>query len=412
MYDLAIIGAGAGGLSCAAQALKAGLKIVLFDINRAFFGGVCLNKGCIPTKFCINSSKINKDWQVISTQKSQIIEKIKAPLLSHLQSQKVKVVFGSVSLEDKHTLNCSGEKFSAKHIIIASGSSPREIIKHKNAIFAEDIFDMPQLANKFLVVGAGSIGLEMASLLRNLGKNVLIAEKEEHILPAFNQSLSSRLRQVLEKKGITIETGRDIANYNLDEFDEIILAAGRAPNTQGLNLDKAGVECDARGCIITDKYMKTSVDNIYSCGDVTGKKPLAYIAQYQGKLCVDNILGKACMEDYSGIPECVFSLPQIAQVGILEEEAKSKNIDCKSIKSNFLKFSSIYAYDDTQGYIQVCIDAQGMILGAGIISSLASELINVFSICIKNRLKVKDIARCTFIHPTLSEIIPLLLEEA
>ncbi|MDD5584045.1 MAG: NAD(P)/FAD-dependent oxidoreductase [Candidatus Omnitrophica bacterium] len=408
MYDVAIIGAGPGGIAAAKYAAQNKLRAVLFDLDQNTFGGTCLNSGCIPTKFFINSSKLGKRWEEIAAQRDALVNTIKNPLLSYLESQGVRVVFGKASFVDPQTLRCAGEVFNAKYVVIASGSEPKKIVEHNNAVYAQDLFTHTSIGNTFLIVGAGSIGIEMASLLRTFGKNVRVIEKEERILPAFGSALAHRLKVVLEKKGVVIETGKDVAAYNLDAYDTIIMAAGRIPATGELMLNEAGVQCDGKGWVMTDSYMRTNVETIYACGDVTGKKLLAYIADYQGRLCIDNILGKKNKEEYAGIADCVFSLPQIASVGMTEEEAKAKNTPHKSIKSNFLKFSSSYLYNDTDGFIQVLCDPQGKILGAGIISIAASELISTFSLCIKNNLAMRDLAQCVFIHPTLSEILPFI----
>jgi dihydrolipoamide dehydrogenase len=238
-----------------------------------------------------------------------------------------------------------------------------------------------------------------------------VIEKENRILPSFEENLSGRLRAILEQKNIKIDTAVDTGKYNTSVFDKIILATGRTPNSQGLNLEKAGVICDEKGWIKTDSFMRTNVKNIYACGDITAKKLLAYIAEYQARLCIDNILGKKQKEDYSVLPECVFCLPQIAKVGIGENEAKEKNLKHKIIRSNFLKFSSAHVYDDKQGFIQLIVDQKDIIIGAAIISNFAAELINLLALMIRQKVTLSSFKHCHFIHPTLSEMIPLLLKD-
>ncbi|MFA6280940.1 MAG: NAD(P)/FAD-dependent oxidoreductase, partial [Candidatus Omnitrophota bacterium] len=299
----------------------------------------------------------------------------------------------------------------AKNIIIATGSRPKPLFSHPKAMFAEDLFFKENIGENFLIVGAGYIGIEFASLLNSLNKRVTIVEKEENILPFFDRNIAGRLRILLEKKGIKIDTASDIKNYDLDSFDNVILSVGRMPNIESLDALKIGIFFDKGGWIKTDNSMKTNIENIYACGDITGKKLLAYIAEYQAKICVDNIMGKNAKEDYRAISDCVFSLPSVAKVGILEEEAKAKNIKFRSVKSNFFKFSSSYVYDDQDGFIQVLVDEEDRIIGAGIISFIAAELISIFSYAMQNNLKINTLKDCIFIHPTLSEIIPALLRE-
>jgi len=411
MYDLAIIGAGAAGIACAKSAIGNKLHTVLIEERQETFGGTCLNKGCIPTKFFLNSSKLHKSWQDLSGEKDNIIKKVKMPLLRYLEGQGVDILWGEASFLDKNSLSVDGARVEAKNIIVATGSSAKTLPGYPNTIPAEDLFSQPVLPERILIVGAGYIGIEFASLLHNLGKDICVIEKEKTILPGFNYYFSRRLRTILEKKGIKIEIGKDISGCNLDNFDLLISAIGRQPNLQKLKIENAGLMQNQEGWIKTNEYMETNVKSIYACGDTTGKKLLAYTAEYQARICIDNIRGETAEEDYFGLPECVFSMPQMAKVGILEEEAKQRNIKYRVIKSNFLKFSSTYVYGDSDGYIEIVLDSQEKIIGAGIISHLAGELINTFSLCLNSNLTLGDLKKCVFIHPTLSEIIPLVSED-
>ena len=411
MYDLAIIGAGAAGIACAKQALRCGLKTVLLDTGKNNFGGTCLNRGCIPTKLFINSSKINKSWSDNFKQKNDVVEKIKKATLDYLEKSGVKIIWARVYFLDSRILMAGGEKIEAKNIIIATGSKPKPLFSHPKLIFAEELFSKENIGDNFLIIGAGYIGIEFASLLNNLGKRVTVVEKEENILPFFDKNIASRLRILLEKKGIKIDTASDIAKYDLNSFDQVILSVGRQSDIEGLDLEKNGVFFDKGGWIKTDSTMRTNIENVYACGDVTGKKLLAYAAEYQAKICIDNIMGKLAKEDYKGMADCVFSLPSVAKVGVLEEEAKANNLKYRCLKSNFFKFSSAYVYNDQDGFIQVLVDEEDRIIGAGIISMFAAELISILSQAIRNNLKVDTLKNNVFIHPTLSEIIPALLNE-
>jgi len=410
MYELAIIGAGAAGIACAKKALKAGLRTVLIEEGEESLGGTCINRGCIPTKFFLKSSNTPGGIWLDSFNGSQeVIKKIKAPLIPFLEKGGLGLLWGKASFLDKNSLSVAGTPIKAKNIIIATGSSPKAIIHHPKVIFAEDLFSKQTIGDKILIVGGGSIGLELASILRNFGKDVSLIEKEEQILPSFDSYLAARLRVILERKGIRIETGKDVKNYNLDNFDLVVSAVGRVPNLEDLDIEVIKLAKSPGGWINTDKYLRTNLKNIYACGDITGEKLLAYVAEYQADVCINNINGKKQSQDYKGLSECVFSFPSLAKVGILEDEAKLKGIKYEVIKSNFMKFSSSYVYGDTDGFIEILLDQRKMIIGAGIISQAAGELISILSLCIKNNIKVDDLKKCVFIHPTLSEIIPQLL---
>lgn len=409
MYDIAIIGAGAAGIACAKSAAKGGLKAVLIDSEKDAFGGICLNSGCIPTKTFLLYTKLNKTWQDSFVEKEKNVEQIKTALFSFLKNNNVDIFWGQAKFLDVNTVDIDGKEISAKYVIIATGSRPKSLLNHPKVIFSEQLLDKRELPSKILIIGAGYIGIEFASLLCAQGKTVYVVEKEETILPNFDAHISARLRIILEKKGIKIDTASNISNYNLDSFDMVLSAVGRLPNIENLNLGKVGIAQDKDGWIKTDKSMRTNIKNIYACGDVTGKKLLAYIAEYQAQICIDNIKGISAVEDYSGIPECVFSIPEVAFAGMTEEEARKKNIKYTLLKSNFLKFSSTYVYNDLDGFIQLIVGQDDRIIGVGIISNMAAELVSLFSFSIRNNTKVSDLKKCIFVHPTLSEIIPLFL---
>lgn len=412
MYDVAIIGAGAAGIAAAKLAANYGFKTLLLEKDSAGVGGTCLNTGCIPTKFFLNAAKSHKSWQETVAGKDQIIKKIKEPLLKHLEAKGVTVKYGTASFLDNNTLQVDGAVEKAKNIIIASGSSPKKILSRKKCIFAEDVFSLPQLPPKILIIGAGYVGIEIACILNSFNKQAVVIEKQDRILSSFDAYLAGRLSAVLNKCGIEIHTGRSASDSSWDEFDMAISSVGRSAQVSSLNLSKVNVATDKAGWINTDSSLRTNTANIYACGDITGKKLLAYTAEYQAAICVNNIAGKKSEENYAGIAECVFSIPQMSSVGILEDEAKKKNIKHKVIKSNFLKYSCAYVYDDINGFIEIVIDEHDKVIGAAIISNYACELISLFSYCIRNNMDLASLKKCVFIHPTLSEIIPLLLKEA
>lgn len=405
MYDLAIIGSGPAGISAAKSALIHGLKAVLIEKDQPSFGGTCMNSGCIPAKFLRSYSKNNKDWGQCLERKNQLLESIKVPLLQFFTKQKLDIVWGQAQFSGINSLSAAGKKIEAKNIIIATGSLPK-ILTKKGTISAQELYSLPVLPEKILIIGAGYIGIETASLLRGLGKEVTIIEKEKRILPFFDTYLSRRLETVLKKQGITIETNVS-DDYDYKGFDLAVSSIGRTANISGLT----GIKLKD-GWVETDNNLKTSLDNVYACGDVNGKSLLAYVAEEQARNAVARIAGKPKLQSYSGLVECVFSYPAMAKVGILEDEAKQKGLEYRAIKSNFLKFSSAYIYRDLDGFIEVVLDTDDKIIGAGIISNLAGELIAILSLAIENKLGVADLKKCLFVHPTLSEIIPLLLKEA
>lgn len=411
MYDVAIIGAGAAGIACAKEALRRRLKTLLIEHTPDTFGGTCLNTGCIPTKFFLNSLKTHKTWLAVVGEVRTIIEKIKRPTVEHLKKTGVDIAFGQAAFSDENTLKINGEHITSRNIIIASGSLPKPLITHEKKMFAEELFGCKEVGKRLLIVGAGYIGIEFASLLNGFAKDITVVEKENGILTTFATDLTVRLQGILEKRGIKIDIAKNINDYSLNAFDKIILCVGRAPNTKDLQLDKPGIICDKNGWVKTDRFMRTNIKNIYACGDVTGKKLLAYIAECQAQICVNNIAGVKLAEDYRVLPECVFSIPQIARIGITENQAKNKNIKYRVIRANFMRFSSAYVYDDIEGVIQLIVDQRDRIIGAELISNFAADLINIFSLAIKQKITLTSFRKSIFIHPAISEIISLLLRD-
>jgi len=413
MYDLVIIGAGAAGIEASKRAIKSGLKTLLVDKNFDNFGGTCLNFGCIPTKYYLNSSKFNKDLSLIYNEKNEIVNSIKDSARDFLEKGGLEFKCGEVKFVSSNKIKIDETKVEAKNIIIATGSKPHELVKvdGEKIIFAENLFLLQSLPESFLIIGASYVGLEMACILNNLGKKVLVIEKEDSILPRVEKSLTSRLKVILKKRGIEIKTSDDFGNYNFDDYQMVIQAVGRQPNVDDLNLADIGLKQKEGSWIDVDNKLCTNVSNIYACGDVCGDKMLAYTAEEQARIIIDNINGQDRQEDFFGLAQCVFTQPQIACVGVLSVEAREKNIEHKVIKSNFLRFSSAHVYSDTNGYIEVAIDSNNKIIGAGIISNIASELISVFSLAIRSHLTSDDLKNCTFIHPTISEIVSSIFKD-
>jgi dihydrolipoamide dehydrogenase len=355
MYDLAIIGSGAAGIAAARYALKYGLKTMLFDRNENNFGGTCLNRGCIPTKFFINNSKLGKTWQETFEKKNSAIEKIKSASLNYLDKAGVKICFADVSFVDEHTLSAGKDKIEAKNIIIATGSKPKKLVDHPKCICAEDFFSEPAIGDNFLIVGAGYIGIEFSSLLSSFKKQITVIEKEEEILPFFDAAIARRLRTILERHAIKIETSTDLKNYNLDDYDKVILSVGRCPDIAGLDIEKTGLFFEKGGWIKINGKCETNIKNIYACGDITGERLLAYVAEAQAEIAVKNIMGENESLNYRSVADCVFSIPQIAKIGIQESQAKEKSLKYKVFRTNFLRFSSSYVYNDQDGFMQVLV---------------------------------------------------------
>ena len=414
MYDLAIIGAGAGGIEAAKFACKNNLKTAIIEKDFQSWGGICVNKGCIPFKLSLNLAQKNKSLSFILEEEKKVISYLKKTSLDNLVRRGVRVFWGETEFVDENTLKVNQDLVKAKNIIIATGSLPKTINidngKDK-VIFAQDLFSsIKEEDENFLIIGGGSIGIEAASLLNCLGKKVVVVEKEEKILPFIDEEVAKRLKIILKRKGIEIHTSSDFKDLDLSLFDKILICVGRKPSFEIPGLEKIGIEKNSWGGIKTNTFLQTNIKNIYACGDVTSKKMYAYLAQRQAQIIIKNILGEKEEIDEEEFPEVVFSLPQVAWVGFKEEDLVKKGIKYKVIKTHFAPFSSSYVYDDKEGFIKILVDEEGKILGATIISHLASEIINIFALAIKANLSCKDLKKVIPPHPTISEIVFSVVE--
>ncbi|MBD3246775.1 MAG: FAD-binding protein [Candidatus Omnitrophica bacterium] len=411
-YDIAIIGSGPGGLACAKKARAFGLTTALVEQDQNHLGGVCLNTGCIPTKFFLHRAGSSAQWENIFREKNSAIDQMKRPLPDFFRKSGIDLIWGKASFRDPHTLEVGSRKITARVYVIAVGSRPQIFLQGKGVMPAEQIFSCPRIGRRSLIVGAGYIGIEIAGLLRQFGQEVTVVEKEPRILSGFDRQITARLKTALKKRGIEIHTGKDIHEYPLNEYDHILVAAGRTAHTDGLGLEHTPIARDSRGWILTDEYLRTKEPHIYACGDVNGKYLLAYTAAYQGELIAANAAGKSKKENYPVIPSCVFSSPQLARVGIGRQEAERRKITHSVLGTHFAQYSSARVYDDTEGYLELIVGEDHRILGASVLSERAAELIHIITVCVQRRLTTDNLAEMMFVHPTLSEIIPFLAQEA
>jgi len=437
MYDLSIIGSGPGGFAAAIRASELGLKVCLIEEDS--IGGTCLNWGCIPTKSIVESLKVlhyakdaadfginldlhGVDFNKIQGRKEDVVSKIRQGAQMLLKTKKVDIITGQASFKDKDTIEVDGNEVKAKSVIIATGSMPAELstikFDHKHILSSKDILSLKNLPKQIAIIGGGFIGCEFASIFNDLGAEVTIVELMDRIIPEADSEISKRLEAEFKKQGIKIKKSSQVAKVDIAdkttieikdqeplEAEVILLCVGRRPNTENLGLENIGVKAEKEG-IVVDNKLKTSVPNIYAIGDAIGGHYLAHAAAYEGEVAVENITGKETIVDYSGIPSCIFTQPEISSVGMTENKARELNIDYKVTKLPFAAVSKAHIAGKTNGSIKLITDAEtDSILGVHIMGMLASELISDFAVCIKNGLSAQELADTIYAHPTLSESI-------
>jgi len=416
-YDLVIIGAGWAGISSAIRAKNLGLKVAL--IEKEILGGTCLNRGCIPTKYFLNQAKLyfkakniyrkqnlSFDFKELKTKKDLLVQRLRLSLEHQLKG--ITYINSSATFESADTVKVKDGILKGKNIIIASGSRPQELnflkFDKKRILSSDEILELEELPKSILIVGAGIIGCEFASFFNFLGVDVSLVEIFPQILPQEDKEIAGRLERNFKKRGIKVYTSKDLREMDISIYEIILVSVGRTPNTEDLGLEKIGIRLE-KNRIITDDYLRTNIYNIFAIGDCTNKLMLAHLASYQGRNLVDNLISdnpQKLIPQY--VPSCIFSYPEIARVGLTEDEAKKMNLDFEVYRLDFLGLGMAHVLEETEGLIKLIVDKKNQtILGASIIGALSTEIIGILTLAIQNQIKLDCLKKTIFAHPTISE---------
>lgn len=439
-FDVVVIGAGPGGYVAAIKAAQTGKKVAL--IEKGDLGGTCLNVGCIPTKtlianaqildkmkhasdFGITTGPISFDFAKMKERKDGVVAKMRKSLEGLIQSNGIVVLRGTAEFLGPKELKVKGQNnvhIHSEKIIIASGSEPVDVAAfpcdHQKIFNSTSILELTQLPKTLAVIGGGYIGCEFASLYAELGVKVIILEALPAIVALQGKAISDTLTAAFKKQGIEIKTnvmvekiethGKGVTIKLKDnpsvEADIALVSIGRKVVSQGLALDKAGVVMTERGAIGVNEKMETNVPGIYAIGDVTGKVMLAHVASHQGIIAAVNATGGEAVMHYDAVPAVIFTLPEIATVGLTLEQAIEQGHAAATGKYPFQALGKSVAAADTDGFAQVIVDKKtGQILGAQVVGHEASSLIAEMALAIANELTVDCVADTIHAHPTLPE---------
>ncbi len=434
MYDLTIIGAGPGGYHTAIRAAQKGLSVALIEKNKV--GGVCLNVGCIPTKalygtahrliqvnqenekFGIKSENTTFDFDIAQQRKDKVVKQMTSSVEALLKKHGVNLIFGEAEFINKNKIKVNDEEIDSKNIIIATGSSPLMLpffnIDHNVILDSTDLLNIKELPKSLIILGAGVMGIEFANIFNAFGVKVTILELEKQILPSVDKMISSQLAKILKSRGIdiylkkkttVIKNDNEEAYFQLEDGAEFraekaLISIGRKFNSDIKGLDNLGISKTPNGAIIVDKYYKTNIDNIYAIGDVSGGMLLAHVASYEGEKALASIVN----ENYpsSTIPSAIFSIPEIATVGLT---AQNSDIKLKKGMFSYQASGKAMAIGEEQGLAIFYIAENDLIVGSTIMGADASNLIQLITLAINNKMKAEDFVRNVFPHPTLSEIV-------
>ena len=427
---LLIIGAGPGGYETAVEAAKRGLEVTL--ITEGPLGGTCLNEGCIPTKtFCHYAELLEQNlkagldfkpaFAAVAERKQAVIEQLRGGIEMLLKN--VQVVQGKAQFKDSKTVVCNGQEYTADKIIIATGSvsASLPIPGAESCLTSKEILDLTEVPESLCVIGGGVIGLEFASIFRSFGSEVTVLEYCPNILPRFDVDLAKRLKQSLSKRGINIEVQAQVTGIDGNtvtylkkekEFtvqaDKILMAVGRRPNVEGLNLEAAGIDYTRKGITVNELF-ETSVPGIYAVGDVTGGIMLAHAATYQGLHALNVICGQQDSIRFDLIPAAVFTMPEVATVGMTEEQCKDQELPVSCLKSFYRANGKAVSMDETDGYCKLIVSESGAILGAHLMGAHASDLIHEIAAVMNLNGTLEQLRSVIHAHPTLSEVLQAAL---
>ena len=446
-FDLVVIGGGPAGYLGAERAGHAGLKTLV--IEKREFGGVCLNEGCVPSKTFLNSAKVTDyvneaasfgvkvegkpvvDQKFVVERKNKVVKMLVSGIKGQLAANKVVTKNAAAYIEGKaaegYIVKAGEEKVIAKRLLIATGSAPvvppipglKEGLEAGLVLTNKEVLDLTEIPEKFVIIGGGVIGLEMASYFSSVGSKVTVVEMLNKIAGPTEKEISKILQKAMEKKGVTFDLGCKVTAIEKDGVvferngksekvpaDKILLSIGRRAVTKDIGLENIGVNME-RGAVITDDTMRTNVANVYAAGDVNGKIMLAHTAYREAEVAVNNMLGKKDRMRYNVIPSVIYTHPEAGTVGETEESAKAKGLDVKTV-SIPMTYSGRYVAENTDltGVCKLVVNkATNTLIGAHIIGSYAGEFIVSVSELIDLEVDIENIKKLVFPHPTVCEIV-------
>ena len=445
-YDVLVIGAGPGGYVAAIRAAQLGLRTACAE-SRETLGGTCLNVGCIPSKALLHASEIYEeakgghltkfgiDFQGVTlnldqmhAEKAKAVKELTGGVEFLFKKNKVTWLKGKAAFQDAHTVEIAGQKVTAKNIVIATGSSvmplPGVEVDQKTVVDSTGALELPKVPEHMVVIGGGVIGLELGSVWRRLGAKVTVVEFVDQILPGFDGEVRRETAKLFKKQGMELKLSTKVTGVTVADgvatvtvepaaggasetltADAVLVSIGRKANVDGLNPEAIGLELNKRGQIETDHSFRTKVDGVWAIGDCIPGLMLAHKAEDEGVAVAENIAGQTGIVNEDVIPSVVYTMPEIAGVGLTEEAAKEKT-EIKVGKFPFAANSRAKTNRDTDGFVKIIADAKtDRVLGVWIVSSLAGTLIAEAAIAMEFGATSEDIAYTCHAHPTHAEAI-------
>jgi len=446
MRPIAVIGGGPAGYVAAITAAQQGQNVLL--ITEGPLGGTCLNEGCMPTKSLLESAdtyelvknaenlgirlsskSIEIEWSVVQQKKEEIVRTLVQGIQYLMKKNKIRLIQGSASFITNQRLRINNgeqqEEVEVSKVIVASGSEPISLpfapFDGEWVIHSGQAMSLPSIPSSLLIIGGGVIGCEFASIYSRMGTKVTVVEMGKQLLPSEDPDIAEILHRKLADDGVTIHTSTSVTDLNLDkkqiliqfqygtiqdlQADYVLVAIGRKPRVHGLGIEGIGVDFSKQG-IAVDEYMQTNIPSIYACGDVIGGIQLAHVAFHEGRVAALNACDQAEIVNYRAVPRCIYTSPEIASVGLTEEQARQQYGDIKVGEFPFSANGKARISNETIGKVKVLVEPQyNEILGISIVGPHATELIGQGTIMLHAEITTDVLENLIMAHPTLSESI-------
>ena len=410
--DLLIIGAGPGGYRAAELAARDGLHVTIVEQDEV--GGTCLNRGCIPTKTYVHSKTFEEAYE----RQQTVVQQLRSGVETILSHPNITLLRGHASFVDSQTVSVCSDIVAANNIIIATGSKakllPLPDINDPRVVTSTELLQMSSLPYKLCIIGAGVIGMEFASVFQRFGSEVTVIEYLKECLPMVDSDIAKRLRKTLEKRGITFRMKTAVQSLADIDADIILMATGRQPNTDGLNLEAAGITLDQRGNIPVDEDMQvfspltthhSLLTPIYAIGDVNGRHMLAHAAEAQALRVINRIMGRTDGIRFDIMPAAIFTEPEAACVGWSEDQCKEQGLVYQCGKAFHRANGKALAMGETDGMVKLLADSDGKLIGCHAFGAHSADLVQEVAALMCRDTTVAQLRDMIHIHPTLSELL-------
>ncbi|WP_337902555.1 dihydrolipoyl dehydrogenase [Mesomycoplasma ovipneumoniae] len=440
-FDVIVIGSGPGGYLAAAEAGKSGLSTLI--VEKEYWGGVCLNVGCIPTKAMLKTAEVldyvthfsdyglegktdvKISWEKMHQRKTEVVNKLVGGVKAIVKSARATSIFGEAKFLGAHEISVEDKVYRGKHIILATGSRDRKLnlpgfeqgYQSGKILTSKEAINLEEKISSIVIIGGGVIGVEFAQIFVAAGVKVTILQNLPRLLANLDGEISQIITKNLTDRGVNVVLNSNIISYENDSIiyeldgkrqqisaDKILVSIGREPNSEGLS--EVGVELDARKSVIVDDQCRTNVDGVYAIGDLSAKAMLAHVAYRHAVVAVSTITGKGEKYNDKTVPACVYTHPEIASVGLTEEQAKEQGYDFVVGKASFAHIGKAIAAGDAHGFAKLIVDKKyGEILGAHFIGPVATDMISEIVVSMDAEVTIHELAAAIHPHPTYSEVI-------